>query len=205
MEVEERLFFRLADPGQSQLDDLLAASAAHHSHLCPRQVLGVRIGLAGVRAVGVEAHRGDKRLLVIAETDGCFLSGLKAATGAAAERRTLRIVDYGKVAAAFVDTKTGRAVRVAPKNDIRPRAQEYAPDERRYFAMLQGYQLMPDEELLSIQEIQLNPPAEVLVGRPGKRTACARCGEEIINQREVVLDGVTVCLPCAGSAYYSAS
>lgn len=174
--------------------------------LCPRQVLGVRTGMAGAAALGLDAPRSDKRLMVIAETDGCFLDGLMAATGTAPGRRTLLVVDYGKVAAAFVDASTGRAVRVAPQPDIRRRAHLYAPQEtRRYYAMLHGYQSMPDDELLSIHEIELDPPVQVLVGRPGVRTACNMCGEEIINQREIVRDGMTLCRPCAGEAYYHGS
>ncbi|HKZ85259.1 MAG TPA: FmdE family protein [Anaerolineae bacterium] len=48
-----------------RLADLLEASAALHRHLCPRQVLGVRIGLAGAAALQLDVSRKDKRLLVI--------------------------------------------------------------------------------------------------------------------------------------------
>ena len=188
---------------QSPLEPLLAASAARHRHLCPRQVLGVRIGLAGATALGLEAPRTDKRLQTIAETPGCFLDGLEAATGTAPGNRTMFIVDYGKVAAAFIDVKTGRAIRVMPQHDIRQRAHLYAPSEtRRYFAMLHGYQAMPENELLSFQEIELDRPVEDWIGRAGARTECASCGEEINNQREVVRNGVIQCRPCAGDAYY---
>ncbi len=62
--------------------------------------------------------------------------------------RTLRVEDYGKVAATFVDTATGQAVRVAPALDIREKACMYAPDEpRHYFAQMQAYQIMPDAEM----------------------------------------------------------
>jgi formylmethanofuran dehydrogenase subunit E len=187
---------------QAGLDALLSQLTANRP-LCPRQVLGVRIGLAGASALELEAPREDKRLLVIAETDGCFLDGLEVATGAAPGRRTLRIVDYGKVAASFADLKTGRAVRVSPHPDIRQRAIQYTPGEtRRYYAMLQGYQVIPDEELLSIQEIELHPPVEILLSHAGVRTTCYVCGEEIINQREVVRGGVPMCRSCAGEGYY---
>ncbi|PJH76367.1 MAG: formylmethanofuran dehydrogenase, partial [Anaerolineae bacterium CG_4_9_14_0_8_um_filter_58_9] len=65
--------------------------------------------------------------------------------------RTLRVEDYGKTAATFVDTQIGRAVRVAPALDIRQRAYAYASDEpRHYFAQMQAYQVMPDEEMFTI-------------------------------------------------------
>lgn len=185
------------------LDEMLAFCAARHAHLCPRQVLGLRIGVAGTSRLGLETPRRDKRLLVIAETDGCFVDGLEAATGAASGHRTLRVEDYGKIAATFVDVLGGRAVRVAPRLDVRSRAIDYAPGEKRhYFAQLHGYQIMPDEELLAVQEVQLSTPVEQIIGRPGVRTACAVCGEEIINGREIYVDGRALCRACLGGAYY---
>ena len=111
------------------LDELLRLSASRHAHLCPRQVLGARIGLAGAAALGLDAPRRDKRLLVILETDGCFADGVEVATGCTAGHRTLRIEDYGKIAATFVDVQTEEALRVAPRLDVRQRAYAYAPDE----------------------------------------------------------------------------
>lgn len=185
------------------LTDILEQSAAQHSHLCPRQVLGARIGLAGATALGLEAPRGDKRLLVIVETDGCFADGVAAATGCTVGHRTLRVEDYGKIAATFVDTKTGQAIRVAPNLDVRQRAYAYAPQEKRhYFAQLVAYQVMPDHELLSVQQVSLTTPVEALISRAGVRVNCMLCGEEIINERQVQRDGLLLCKACAGEAYY---
>lgn len=186
-----------------EIDDLLQRSAARHSHLCPRQVLGVRLALAGAAALELGLPRSDKRLLVIIETDGCFADGVEVTTGATIGHRTLRMVDYGKIAATFIDVKRDQAVRVAPRPDIRERAWDYAPDEkRRYFAQLAAYQQMPDEALLTVQSVQLVTSAAQLLSRPGLRVNCARCGEEIINQREIWRDGALLCQACAGPAYY---
>lgn len=185
------------------LQSLLERSSARHSHLCPRQVLGARIGLAGAAAVGLEIPRADKRLLVIVETDGCFADGVEVATGCTVGHRTLRVEDLGKIAATFVDVRSGRAVRVAPQLDVRERAYAYAPDEpRHYFAQLAAYQIMPESELLALQPVELVPPVEAIVSRPVVRTICDRCGEEIINEREVIRGGSTLCRSCAGNGYY---
>ena len=186
-----------------RLSEILERSSQPHNHLCPRQVLGARLGLAGGAALGMDLPRHDKKLLVIAETDGCFLSGLQAATGCAPNRRTLRVEDYGKIAASFVNIETGEALRVAPRRGVRARAFDYAPGiKKRYYAMLTGYQTMPDEELLSIEEIHLEQPVESIISRAGVRVNCALCGEEIINERELVVEGQTLCLSCAGRGYY---
>jgi formylmethanofuran dehydrogenase subunit E len=187
----------------SELASLLAVASARHSHLCPRQVLGVRMALAGAGALGFDLPRHDKRLLVIAETDGCFVDGLEVAAGVSPGHRTLRIEDYGKVAATFVDVKTCEALRLAPQPDVRRHAQDFAPGEtRHYFAQLAGYQVMPDEELFSITPVVLTPSVEAIVSRAGVRTNCAACGEEIINEREVLVDGVAYCRSCLGASYY---
>lgn len=188
------------------IQKLLVESSSRHSHLCPRQVLGVRIGLAGAAALGLETHRKDKRLLVLVESDGCFADGVEVATGATMGHRTLRLEDVGRIAATFIDVKIEAAVRVAPQTDVRDRAGGYAPEEkRRYFAMLSGYQRMPLDELITVQRVQLNRPVSEIVSRPGYRVDCALCGEEIINEREVLADGKRICQVCAGEGYYAVS
>ncbi len=96
------------------LHELLKLSSSRHDHLCPRQVLGVRMGLAGLRAIGLDAPIPHKAALVIIETDGCFADGIEVATGATVGHRTLRVVDMGKIAAVFANVKTGKTVRLAP-------------------------------------------------------------------------------------------
>jgi formylmethanofuran dehydrogenase subunit E len=188
----------------TDLQAILDISAARHKHLCPRQVLGARIGLAGGAALGLALPRQDKRLLIIIETDGCFADGVEAATGCAMGHRTLRLADYGKIGATFVDVKTGTAVRLAPQLDIREKAPQYAPEEKKqYYAQLVGYQRMPDNELLVMQPAQLSVPVSQIVSRAGVRVNCAECGEEIINEREVMVEGRPLCAACASPAYYA--
>ncbi|RIK46247.1 MAG: formylmethanofuran dehydrogenase, partial [Chloroflexi bacterium] len=101
------------------LTDLLAQSATHHKRVCPRQVLGARTGLLAGLLLDLPLPQPEKRLIAIAETDGCFVDGISAATGCYVGRRTLRIEDYGKTAATFIDSLTEGAVRIAPRQDVR--------------------------------------------------------------------------------------
>ena len=186
-----------------EIHELLKLSSARHDHLCPRQVLGVRMGLAGLAAIGLEAPMPYKAALVIIETDGCFADGIEVATGAAVGHRTLRVADQGKVAAVFANDKTGSTIRLAACPDVRQRAREYAPGIKdKYYAQLKGYQVMPETELFTFQEVVLDPSLEGLLSRPGLRAKCAQCGEEIINERQVHVDGTVLCLHCAGKGYY---
>src|SRR5512135_638025 len=141
------------------MNDLLNQSSARHEHLCPRQVLGVRLGMLAAQELKLELPQADKRLLTIVETDGCFADGVEVATGCTVGHRTLRVEDYGKVAATFVDTKTGRATRIAPRRDVRERAGTFACEESRpYFAQRQAYQVMPDEDMFTIRAVTLTTP-----------------------------------------------
>jgi len=186
-----------------ELKALLELASARHSHLCPRQVLGVRMALAGAAALQVPVPQLDKRLLIIAETDGCFVDGLEVASGATPGHRTLRVEDYGKVAATFIDTSTSISIRLAPKAGVRELARDYAPGEKRhYFAQLLGYQRMPDEDLFSITPVILNIPVQQIVSRAGVRVNCVVCGEEIINEREMYYQGAPYCRACLGHGYY---
>lgn len=185
------------------LEELLLASAALHHHLCPRQVLGVRMGLAGTHWLGLTLPQTDKRLLVVVETDGCVIDGLAVATGCRIGRRTMRVLDFGKVAATFVDTQTGRAIRVAPQANARQSAKDYAPEAKsRWEAYLLGYQRMPEAELLDLQPVILTVSLEKLLSKEGHRVSCELCGEEIINEREVIQNGQILCRACAGEGYY---
>jgi formylmethanofuran dehydrogenase subunit E len=188
------------------LQPLLKKSVHDHSHLCPRQILGVRLGLLGMKALGFDAPPAKKRLLVIVETDGCFADGVTAATDCTVGHRTLRVEDYGKTAAVFVDTVTGQAVRIAPALGVRQKAYAFAPNEpRHYFAQMQAYQVMPDEEMFTVTPVALKTPVEAIISRPGVRVNCDLCGEEVMNEREIRRDGLTLCRACAGYGYYQMS
>jgi formylmethanofuran dehydrogenase subunit E len=185
------------------LDDLLRLSAAHHHKICPRQVLGVRIGRLAGRLLEIPLPQPDKHLLAIAETDGCFVDGVSVATGCYVGRRTLRIEDYGKTAVTFVDTLTEQAVRIAPRSNVRELAWEYAPSIcHKWEAQLIGYQNIPDELLFDWRWVTLKVPVKQIVSQPGRRVSCEICGEEIINQREVICEGTVMCQSCIGNSYF---
>lgn len=187
----------------TSLTDLLARSATHHHRVCPRQVLGARIGLLAGLLLDLPLPQPEKRLIAIAETDGCFVDGISAATGCYVGRRTLRIEDYGKTAAIFIDSLTEGAVRIAPRQGVRELAWDYAPSARnRWEAQLIGYQHIPDDLLLDWQWVELTVPVKKIIGGAGRRVVCEGCGEEIINQREVGHEGSILCKPCAGESYF---
>ena len=187
------------------LQELLAASQARHSHLCPRQVLGVRVGLAGLKLLDIDLtiRQPKKNLMIISETDGCFVDGIEVTAHVSVGHRSLKIEDYGKIAATFVDLKSGRAVRLHPVSSARELALHYCQEEKRaYFAQLKAYQTIPDRQLLHAEWITLKQDLQRIVGSPRQRIYCIQCGEEVMNGREVLDNGLPTCVACAGRAYY---
>lgn len=174
-----------------------------HNHLCPRQILGIRAGLYAAELLALELPQTDKRLYTFIETDGCFADGVAVATGCWLGHRTMRLMDYGKVAATFVDTQTERAIRIWPHPKARQQAICCIPNaQSRWHAQLEAYQIMPISELLCATEVHLNVSMQALISRPGVREKCAICGEEILNERETIVNGQTLCRSCADGGYY---
>lgn len=197
-------------PHQPLLDDILSHSAALHRHLCPRQVLGARIGILGLAWHGLlpadSPTRFDnkrKRLFTIVETDGCGCDGISTAVDCWIGRRTLRVEDYGKLAATIVNRDTQQAVRIAPLAASRNSARDFRPDLSKWQAYMEGYRYLPDNLLLQVSPVQLKLDVEKLISKPRARALCASCGEEIMNEREVMVAGDPLCTQCAGHGYYT--
>jgi formylmethanofuran dehydrogenase subunit E len=179
-------------------EELLNESSTIHGHHCAGQVLGVRMAMVGCREVGIDEPKGCKKLIVYVEMDRCATDAIQAVTGCSLGKRTLKFLDYGKMAATFVNTETQRAVRVLAKDDARARAPRYAqgaanPRE----AQKQAYRIMPEDTLFSLTPMSLRVPAKEMPGYRDERIQCAECGEGINYHREVQHNGRTLCIPCA--------
>ena len=186
---------------------LLERAAATHGHLCAGQVLGIRMALAGCREVGIQDPRGAdrKKLYVVVEIDRCATDAIATVTGCTLGKRTLRWVDYGVMAATFLNLETGKAVRVVAREEARALADARVPPDGkrdRYARQLEAYQVMPEEELFTFQEVALTVPPEDLPGRPLRRVQCQACGEWVQDGRDVVRDSRTLCRGCAHGRYY---
>lgn len=161
------------------------------------------MGMLAGEILSLDLPQTDKRLLAIAETDGCAVDGISASTGCHVGRRTLRIEDYGKVAAVFVDTLTENTLRILPLPEARTCAALYAPTARNSWeAQLLGYQRIPVTELFVVQDVHLRTPLEKILSHPGAKMVCPVCGEEVNNEREVLFNGRLICRACAGDTYY---
>jgi formylmethanofuran dehydrogenase subunit E len=189
----------------SELDELLRQVGSQHKHLCPRQVLGVRLGMYAAQVFPGAFPQTSKRMLAMVEMDGCFADGVAVATGCSLGHRTMRLADEGKIAVTFIDTRNGRAIRIFALPGLRARAVAIVPSAaNRWHAYLEAYKQLPAEELFGSREVALNFDLKALIGQSGARTVCASCGEEILNLREIEREGQTLCQSCAGESYWTA-
>lgn len=183
------------------VDDLLAEAASFHGHLCPGQVLGVRMAMAGCRETGFGTPRAaGKTLVVFVEIDRCATDAIEALTGVSLGKRTLKHLDWGKAAATFFDARTGRGVRVAARDEARELAPLVASgesDPRR--AQIAAYRVMPERGLLRIESVAAAPG---WLDRPRVRVRCEECREGVNYGREVLAGGRVLCRGCAGERYY---
>jgi formylmethanofuran dehydrogenase subunit E len=183
-------------------DDLLREAVAFHGHLCPGQVLGARMTVAACRTLGFDhPQQAGKRLVVLVEIDRCLTDAIQALTGVSLGKRTLNHVDHGKAAATFVDTVTGAAVRVAVREEARELARFLAPtepDPRR--AQTAAYARLAEAKLLKLERVAVDPS---WFARRRLRVRCEACGEGVNYEREVRVEGRTLCRGCAGDRYYT--
>ena len=191
------------------IDELLAECELAHGHICPGQLLGVRMSILGCHLIGTPDPRGAdrKKLIVWVEIDRCMADAVGAVTGARLGRRSLKYYDYGKVAATFLNTETNTAFRVSALDESRDLADErFQEIESRKERQMRAYMLATDEELFRFERVRVKYDETDMPGRPRRRLKCAICAEGVNDGREVKgKDGEPLCRPCAQGGYYTSS
>jgi formylmethanofuran dehydrogenase subunit E len=187
--------------------ELLETSAAAHGHLCPGQVVGVRMAMLGCRLIGLsEPTRREqiKKLIVYVEMDRCTADAVAHVTGVKLGRRSLKFVDYGIMAATFLNLESGKAFRVVSTEEARDLAAVYAPEvSGKSRQQLTAYCRMPDSVLFRVQQVRVPIRPVELPGPTQRKVACSRCGQVVRDGREIDVEGKALCRPCAKGAYFS--
>lgn len=173
---------------------LRRAVGLHGGHGCSGLVLGTRLALAGARTLGIEVPDTRKRLIAVAETDRCAVDGIQAVTGCRPGKRTLRILDYGKLAATFLDEHTGAAVRIAARGDLRERVG--ARGEGRHEQQRRAYATWGDADLFTVTAVEFALSQFDRPGPPRARVLCVGCGEEVSDGRHLDTENGPLCRPC---------
>jgi formylmethanofuran dehydrogenase subunit E len=191
--------------GLPPLDELLAECGRLHGHLCAGQLLGARMAVLGCRLVGIGDPRGAdrKKLIVWVEIDRCMADAVGAVTGVRLGKRSLKYLDYGKVAATFLNTDTGEAVRVVALEESRELADARHPEiESKKERQFLTYREAADEDLFKVERVGVEYRETDAPGRPRSRVLCGRCGEGVNDGREVRSGESVLCRPCASGGYY---
>ncbi len=185
--------------------ELLEASTRIHGHICAGQVIGVRMSILGLERIGIADPRGKdrKKLYVIVEIDRCATDAIQSVTGCSLGKRSMRWMDFGIMAATYVNLETGAAVRITAREESRELTKKYCPGTvDKYKRQLEAYRIMPENELFKIEKVRAIIPEWDLPGRPLRRVQCEECGDWVQDCREVEKNGLTLCRACAGSRYY---
>lgn len=172
-------------------EDLLDRCLEFHGHLCLGQVLGVRLALKGTELIGTH---NPKEMIVFIENDRCIADAIQMVTGTRIGRRSAKLINYGKMAATFINTESGDAYRV--------HVRHVDPNARRSKEQIRQVLQVPEAELLAWKEVAVSLKPEDFPGKPRRTVNCVRCGEKVFDGHEVQADVGPVCLPCAHGSYY---
>jgi formylmethanofuran dehydrogenase subunit E len=205
----------------AELDELLREAEIAHGHLCAGQILGVRMAMLAMRRLNIlsprkrtlptgELNPDRKRPVVFVEIDRCATDAIGVVTGARVGKRALKLRDWGKMAATFIDLDAKLApneykgIRIVALEGSKQRARELYPELEKNEAQMRAYRDLPDDELFSEQWVRVPLSPSEFPGYRGERLTCALCGEGINFDRFIERNGERLCLACANpsSLYY---
>lgn len=200
----------------AELDELLAQAEVAHGHLCAGQVLGVRMAMLALARLGIHDPRARftpdgalnpdrKRLVTFVEIDRCATDAIGVVTGCRVGKRALKLRDWGKMAATFVDlnatlpeeSHTYRGLRVVALESSKDRARELYPELEKNAQQMHAYRELPDADLFAEHWVRVALPPSEFPGFRGERVVCASCGEGVNFDRWIECHGKRFCLACA--------
>ncbi len=194
--------------------EILEKAFDFHGHVCWASTVGVRVGLAALRALGVPRARssGDLHcILEIGDNHGaqCFADGVQVATGCTLGKYCIEKAGWGKLAITLIDKKGERAVRasykptrhklVAESSFMQKRRSGIPPSEIPREEALEMADILweaPEEEVVSVEEVKPHPfedYGEIMGLRP-----CDNCGELTSVAYLRVVGERHMCIPCSG-------
>ena len=175
-----------------------------HGHLCPGLAMGYRVA----RYVKEHYPRSeDEELVCIAENNSCSVDAVQEMLGCTFGKGNLIYRDYGKQVFTFFPRNDSRALRIYFKGDISSdmddmRARyfkgELSSEERLEFEVMRDRAIRhllqaPDDELLSISEVDIQTPHKA---RIYPTLQCQECKEGFMEIRGRTAIGKTVCKEC---------
>jgi formylmethanofuran dehydrogenase subunit E len=202
--------------GGTEFERLLAKAAELRGHLCLGLPLGLKMASKGLRLAGMTDPEARDSLVVFVENNRCAVDAMQVATGCSMGSRRLKVYLYGKSAATFLNVTTGRAVRVFARPELRGMALALAVKEGiitegdtveprsslERKIIMSSFMKLSEDELFDSEEVKVKGAERYRRREPVPRVSCQDCGEEILDGKGRELAGRTVCVACAGAAYY---
>jgi formylmethanofuran dehydrogenase subunit E len=175
----------------------LEKAVAYHGHLCVGQVLGVHLSEKGLEAIQTD---DPKNMIVFVENDRCIADTIQILTGTRLGRRTMKLVNYGKMAATFVNLQTQIAYRIWVSGNLDKIFGDVGTDK---FKRCEKLLLTKSEDVVSLVQVSVIISPDEMPGKPRHTILCSRCGEKVMDAKEIYLEQKPLCLACAKGAYYT--
>lgn len=186
------------------MEEDLKKAVEFHGHMCPGLAMGYRV------AKYVKEHyprSKDEELVAIVENKSCSVDAIQDILGCTFGKGNLVFKDYGKQAFTFYSRDRNKALRIYFRGNIfeetdRLRQRyfkgELGPEEKKKFEALrekviQKILTAPDEELLSVEEVDIPAPEKARI-YPSLR--CQECGEAFMEIMGRTAGGKVVCQAC---------
>lgn len=173
-----------------------------HGDACGGIQMGTRMAISGMRAIGILDPKGEdkKDLMVFVEIDRCPTDAIIAVTGCHPGKRTMKILDHGKMAATFINLKTNKAVRVSSKNRQGNEIKNREMIENQ--PMIDDFATLTDDELFTVTDVNVFLKPEDMPGKPVRSIPCTSCGERVLDMKDVEINGKFYCRTCAEKKSY---
>ncbi|WAC07207.1 MAG: formylmethanofuran dehydrogenase subunit E family protein [Thermodesulfobacteriota bacterium] len=189
-----------------EIKSLYKKAGEFHGSVCAGIILGVRMACLACRMHGINdpnSPENRKQLMTWVEIDRCATDGIQSVTGCSPGRRTLKVMNYGIMAATFLNLFSQKAFRISVHPDSRNKAKALFPeltDSNHIY--IEAYKQMTDDDLFVVEEVRVEVPEREMPGPPPKRTACSICREEIHMGCEIIKEDKTLCRRCADMPLY---
>lgn len=186
------------------LNKCLEEAKAFHGDACGGIQMGTRMAIRGMKEIEILDPKGEdkKDLMVFIEIDRCPTDAILAVTGCHPGKRTMKILDHGKMAATFINLKTNKAVRVSAKNRQGDTIKNREMIEND--PMTDDFAKLTDDELFTVTEVSVHLNPEDMPGRPVRSVPCASCGERVLDMKDMEINGKYFCRSCAkNKSYYT--
>lgn len=182
-----------------------------HGHHCPFMPMGYRMGLIGLRELGLEKVK-DHGVFAFPEIgvghpQTCMADGIQASTGCTYGKMMMERANFGKIAYTLYEPSNG-AVRVAAQAGFLGALGKYAffgfrmkgiePSEIPLDVTMEAVEFVlsvPEEEAFKVEKV-----ADFSFSRPKGTFAkdiCESCGEVVFERYIRIKDGKQLCIPCA--------